>query len=809
MTGLLRLGIFALALTALAACDSAEERAEKHFQNAQELLAKGDTQRAMVEFRNVFSLNAAHREARLAYAETARSIGNVSESYSSYLRIAEQFPDDMAVRKTLTEMAILAQNWTEAERHGKAILASADDIDGQEIPLLALEFRQAVIDKDAPKIRELTRKTEALRKQNPDSEILGRILVEGYLQAGEIDKALEITDATIAANPDDSAAYQVKATLLVRKRDFDALEDHLRVTIARFPDDRDTKETLIQLFAQKGAADDAEDFLREEVGRAENKRAAHIDLITFIRQAKGAEAALAEINVAIDQYENTEVLLALKAGTVFELGRPDEAVTILQSVIDNAEPSDETDRFRVTLAKILVSTGNEVGARQLVEAVLARDPNQVSALKMSATWLIEGDKGDEAIGVLRRALDQAPQDAEAMSLMATAHERNGDAQLAQDLLAMAVEASGNKPAESLRFARLLMAQERYSAAEDTLIKGLRTQPGHRPMLVLLGQVYLKTSDWSRAQGVENALRRLDTDIATLAADELKLKILHLREGRAKSLAYLEDLAEADDGNIAAKVARIRARLSDDRGDEAVELARNLVEEMPGNTRAILALGNTQFSTGDLAGAEATLRPEFEITTDPNIVLQFARVLGAQGKSDDAQDAIEQALVRMPDSPDLLWAQALLLEQQNRIDEAIAVYEGLYEKNSNSLIVANNLASLLGTYIDDQASLDRAFAVARRLKGTTVPPFQDTYGWLIFRRGNVEEALTYLRPAAAVLDRDPIVQYHFGRALEANGFEAEALPAYEAAVSLAGEDDPRRQIKDAIQRIQALSAKAEE
>ncbi len=809
MAGIFRFGVFCLALLAIAACDTAEERAEKHFQNAQELLAEGDMQRALVELRNVFSLNAGHKEARLAYAETTRSLGNIGDSYASYLRVAEQFPDDIAVRQTLTEMAILAQNWSEAERHGKVLLAAADGSDAQAIPLLALEFRKAVLDKDAPRIRELTRRAEELAVQSPDSEILSRMLIEGYLAEGEIDKALAIADATIETNPDSYAAYRVKATLLARKQDLAGLEAHLRATIARFSEDQDAKQSLIQLYAQQGAVDDAEDFLRSEIELADDKVAAYVTLLTFMRQSRGVEAALKETEAAIAHYPDVDVLKALKAGMLYDVDSKDEAIALLQSLIDGAEPGDQTDRFRVALAKMLLATGNEVGARQLVEAVLEDDPNQVEALKMSADWLIEADKTDEAIGALRRAMDQAPEDAEAMTLMARAHERAGNPELAQDLIALAVEASGNAPAESLRFARLLVKQERYSGAEDTLIKALRVTPGNLELLELLGKVYLETSDWSRAQGVENALRRIGTEAGNNAAEELKLRILNLREGREKSLLYLEELAEGDDATINAKIALIRTRLADNRKEDAIALAEELARENPDDPRVALALGNTQLSAGALADAEATLRDAAASTDNATIVVQLARALLAQGKSGEAMTAIDDGLNRMTNNPQLMWTKAILLEQLFRIDEAIAIYDDLYETDSNSMVVANNLASLLATYRDNEDSLKRAQVIARRLKGTRVPPFQDTYGWIAFRNGNIDEALDYLVPAAAAMQADPIVQYHLARAYEEAGRKEDALTAYRAALELAGDDDPREQIGDAKTRIETLSAAGQE
>jgi tetratricopeptide (TPR) repeat protein len=80
---------------------------------------------------------------------------------------------------------------------------------------------------------------------------------------------------------------------------------------------------------------------------------------------------------------------------------------------------------------------------------------------------------------------------------------------------------------------------------------------------------------------------------------------------------------------------------------------------------------------------------------------------------------------------------------------------------NQPVVANNLASLISTYRDDEASLERAYTIARRLRGTDVAPFQDTYGWIAYRKGEYQEALEHLEPAAAVLGDDPLVQYHLG------------------------------------------------
>jgi cellulose synthase operon protein C len=74
----------------LAGCDTAEERAEAHYQRALALIAEDDVDRAMVELRNVFRLDGQHAAARLEYANRLVERGETREAISQYLRLVEQ-----------------------------------------------------------------------------------------------------------------------------------------------------------------------------------------------------------------------------------------------------------------------------------------------------------------------------------------------------------------------------------------------------------------------------------------------------------------------------------------------------------------------------------------------------------------------------------------------------------------------------------------------------------------------------------------------------------------------------------------------
>ena len=137
------------------------------------------------------------------------------------------------------------------------------------------------------------------------------------------------------------------------------------------------------------------------------------------------------------------------------------------------------------------------------------------------------------------------------------------------------------------------------------------------------------------------------------------------------------------------------------------------------------------------------------------------MLQRTGKSAEATEVLNNGIEATNGHGQLMWMRAAELERAQDFDGAIEIYETLYERDSSNQIVANNLASLITTHREDAESLERAFNIARRLRGTEQPAFQDTYGWIAYRRGDYEEALTYLEPAAEALSQDPLVQFHLG------------------------------------------------
>lgn len=782
----------AVVLAVLAGCESVEEKAESHYEAGVELANAGDVDRAYVELKTVFNLNGEHYDARMLYANLKLAQGDTQEAYGHFLLVSEQFPNDFEARIRLATLAMELGAWEEAERHALAAEQIQPDAAELQPILIAVRYSAAnrtanVADQEAQFLLAM----EAL-EVDPGQKFVRQVVLDKLIRDQKPYAALESVDEALAIDPLDTQFNQLKLSLLAQLEDLDGLGAQLRVMVERFPENSEVRTALVRWYLAKEDADGAEIFVRDLVEKSGDEIPPRIALIQFLNQIRGVDAALAELEVLIAEGHDDATFRLLKASLLFDKGERSVAIEQVDQLVEGKEASDELRNMQTTLARMLDVDGQTDRAKALVEEVLAQDNSEVSALKMKAAWLIEEDQVRDAVLALRTALDQSPRDPETISLLARAYERGGNRELMAESLSLAYEASNAGPAESLRYATYLMQNEKLLTAEEVLVKSLRVSPGSVPLLRTLADVYLALNDLPRAEQVVTALRRIGTEESQSLANGLEATLLQRMARTDESIQLLQSMVTDDDQGIGPQAAIIRTHLANgELGDARTYMDELLAQAANNNdsaSRNLKFLNAALLATeGKYPEAEAVYR---EILTDAPETEAVWRALVAttvrQGNKEAGEAIVDEALLVLPDSANLLWIKAGLAEQNGQIEDAIAIYESLYEKDSNSTIVANNLASLLTNFSDDDESLQRAFVIARRLRGSTVPAFQDTYGWISFRLGNQNEALEHLEPAARGLPEDPAVQYHLAKTYAALGRSADALEYFNKALAIWGD-----------------------
>ncbi len=773
-----------IGLSLLAACDSAEERAEKHFQAALEHIENKDFDRAAIEFRNVFKLNGRHKEARLTYARIQRERGAEQEAYSQYLRLVEQYPNDLEGRRALAEMALIGNDWAEVERHGQvAANIAPDDLSTRAIQI-ALSHYKTLQDQYGTTRAADFETAQSLLSESQNLIGAHYVVIDTLTLDQNWPAAREALDAALQEYPDFMRLYTIRLVVLGQMKDTAAIEAQILDMAARFPDDPNVDALLLDWYVSNDNYEAAETYLRSQITPDEEDPNNRVRLISFLNEYRGSEAALAELETVLTtQSANVAAYRLLRAALNYENDNADRAVTELRDILDSDPTAEQADNARITLAKILLETGETDQARALVEEVLASDPRHVEAIKLQAAWLIEVDHPGDAIILLRTALGESPRDAQLMTLLARAHERNGNRDLMAEMLSLAVETSQAAPAETLRYATYLTDIGQPKNAEAILINALRAHPDDTTLLTALGMIYIDQQDWPRLQGIIDRLDDFGADTEELT-DNFTAQLLS-GQGNQKALqSFLETLSLDSKSRKSVEIELIQSYVRQGDFEAALIRVNNALADTPDDLILRLLQGSVRALDNRLKDAEADFRailhdhPETE-----QAWLALYRLKIVQGEAEDAEEVLDQALSNLPGSADLLWIRAGQLERQQDVEGAIRIYETLYAQNSNALLFANNLASLLASHRDDTESLVRAYNIARRLRGSEVPAFQDTYGWIAYRRGDFEEALLHLEPAARNLPNDPTVQYHLAKTYAALDHDMEALEAYDKIIAM--------------------------
>ena len=792
----------------LAGCQSADEKAEGYYQSGLELMAKGDDDRALVEFRNTFKYNGFHKEARQAYASILIKQGNTSEAYSQYLRLIEQYPDTVDVRQFLAETAIGRGDWAEAERHGLAAIALAPDAPGIVAIKIALDYRTALLARNDVAAAALADKAQALLATLPGSLLARRIVIDHALSGPNPIEALPAIDGALALDSKSLEFHMLKFRLLAQANDIKGTGDQLKTMFALFPDSTDVKSALIGWYLVQKDLDGAEAFLRQLAGAPTAPPEGHLTLVQFLQTARSPEVARTELNALIAANAgtpNAELYGALAATLDFEAGQTAPAITAMEAIVKSAAASDQTRRIKAMLARMLDTTSNLVGARALVEEILAEDPTNVDALKLRAGWFIAEDKPGDAIVDLRAALDQSPRDAAILTLMAAAHERDGSLDLAGERLAMAVEVSGAAADTSLRYAQFLMRQGSPQVAETVLTDARTAAPANADILRALVEYYIGQSQWPRATEVVDALAALQLPEMKAGIQGFRAAILAGQNRVDDSLAVLQAQADTGDQTTAATAMIVQTQVRAGKVDEARVYLDGVLKTTPKDPGLRLLSASLDAMLGKADLAEAQYRSL--LTEDPGaeepLRLLYGQLTSAN-RTADATALLDAGLKAAPTSANFRWMKAGELERGGDVAGAIAVYEALYAEDSSNTVVANNLASLITAHNDDAVSLQRAEAIARRLRGSDVPAFQDTYGWIAFRRGNLDEALANLEPAAIGLPQDALTQYHLGMVYAKLNRKDDAIRQFTAALAAAG-DSVSPQMVDAQAQLDVLKA----
>ena len=769
--------IFGLFL--MAACDTAEERAEGHYQRGLQLLEAGETQKALLEFRNALQLNEDALEPRLEFARIRLAEGNVQGAIGNFLKVIELDENHLEARTTTGRLLL---QFDDDPLSAREHITVAQEIAPDDIEVRALV---AGLAQKEERFEEAATLATALLEDAPGNIMGVSVLVAQNVAAEDYTSVVTLIDDALLTNPQELSLHVAKLQALEALEDQDAIGTQLEEMARLFPDNSQVAQGRVQWFLNTGDAAGAIAAQRDLAGIFADEPSHALQVAALLNQFEGADAARAEL-VTLAQGEAHKVTFTRAlADFEFQQGEPDAAIALLEALIATDINEDETHDAQGQLANILRSGGDTDRALEIAQKVLGENPDHVESLKLRALSALDDDRPQNAISDLRTALGVQEQDPAILMMLALAHERNGSAGLAQERMALAVQASGSGVLESLRYAEFLTRQGKADIALATLRDAYDKHGDVPAILAGIGQVQLALSDWTGATDTVARLAALSKDPQNQRiAQELQLAILNGEKRFDQSIGVLRDMWDAAGETTSAMENLVRNYVLSGKTEDAAEFLDGVLKDDVANLRANLLRGALHAFEGQTDQAEFRYRKVIE--DHPNAENGYgalASLLAFQGRRDEADAVIAAGIENAQNTSRLLFSRASRLEEERDYEGAIAIYEQLYAANKVSDILANNLASLLSEFRDDPESLERAFNISKRLRNSQEPAFQDTYGWILYKRGEYEQAVRPLIAAAQGAPNNVFVQYHLGMVYEKLGKDDLAITQLTRALEL--------------------------
>ena len=222
-----------------------------------------------------------------------------------------------------------------------------------------------------------------------------------------------------------------------------------------------------------------------------------------------------------------------------------------------------------------------------------------------------------------------------------------------------------------------------------------------------------------------------------------------------------------------------------------------ITKQPANASLLALLARVYNAAGDSAKEEAALRRA--VNVDPRFTTGYSmlvRLYREQQRLDQALAEFEGIAERDASNVSAQTVVGMLLAEQGKQDEAIKAYERIVN-GENAAAAANNLAF---SYAEQGTNLDLALQLATQAKKRmpNSPIVDDTIGWIYYKQDLPALAVTPLESAVKQLPNHAELLVHLGLTYAKLGQNAKARRTLERALKL----DPRVVGADEAKRVLA-------
>jgi tetratricopeptide (TPR) repeat protein len=758
--------LLAPAVLSAAGCGGAQARFARHLEKGEAFLAGGNIDKARIEFQNALQIAPKSPQARLDMGIVDERLGKPREAAQFYQGVIDVSPDNVQARARLARLYLFSAAPDQAlELIRPALEKHPDDA--------ALLTVRAAVRVQQNNLDAALADGQRAVMLDPKSEDGAAVLAGIYRARNETDKAQSLLEQSVQKIPATVDLRLVLAQIYVKeKRPADAEAQFVKVVTLQ-PRDKAHRVRLAQFYAQQNQVDAAEKVLRQAVKDMPDDRDLKMSLVSFLAGRRSREVAEQELRTMIAAApEDFELQFAL--ASFYQDGKePEKAKAVYQSIIDKEDLAPPALTARDRLAGLELQENDVAGALALANQVLAKSPRDDDALMVRGNIALARKDPRAAIADLRAVLRDQPNAEGVVRSLARAHLANGEPALAEETMRRAAEADPGNALLQLDFAQLLAQLGKAEQAKPIIAELVKRHPDDIAAREAQYRMAMATQDLDTAEAAADVL-------VTLRPKQpggylYQGMLAEQRRHNEDALRLYEQAAKLQPDATEPLEQTVRMLVNMKRVPEAIKRLDDSASAYPSASFALVIKGELLLRTGRNTEAKDVFKQA--IARTPKWWPPY-RGLAAAELANKEDPAVAIATLRdatpvVDQNEQLVLQLAAVLENAGKPDEAMQQYEDVIKKNPQSEVAANNLAMLLATYRTDQADLDRAKELSARFASSPNPSYLDTYGWVLYKRGDAAGSVPVLTKVVAAVPDAALSRYHLGMAQSAAGDETDA------------------------------------
>ena len=597
---------------------------------------------------------------------------------------------------------------------------------------------------------------------------------------GDFDLSFEQANAVLELDSDNPRAFMLRGQANEQLGKLDLAEEDLRSAILAEPDAAAFNFLLAGFYERQSEHDKAEAAYREVIATEKS----YLGLSSLVRVVLRDEDRRAEIGPMLVELIEIADAAPTEPRTL-EVGATDRGTS---SLLHNVLREDALYGAHSMLAIIRRSEGDLDGAIEALEEGLQKADDKARFVYEMANFYRLAGRSEDENRMIRRATEEAPDDAGAQLVLSAYLGRQGDLDGALEAAVDAVAVASDDQNENakLREAELRVdlgfrdgSPEQIQQGREIVNAILASRPESPEANFVKAKIELAENDFSAAKLSLEAtlLARPTWAQARFVLGSAFAMEGDLRRARVELESAIESQPDLEDARRL--LVQVYAQLGEH--EFAIEEGRTFLNARPTESgiRIIVGQSLTRVGRAEEAYAEIAQIPEEERDAAAHFAL--GRLDLAYGRLEEGTAKLLLAEKLSPGNPQVMRALLAIDANQKQLGESEKRIAAALEANPEASEIIELQAEvnlMLGKGDEAKAALERAVETEPRNVSA-----QLALAELALRSGDNEKMLQVIQRAAAAVPESSDLQYRLAQAYERNSRIDEAIASYEKSITL--------------------------